>query len=363
MKQKTLLFALLLLPMTACGQGLVKWVQAHLDSMVSKGIDPDYIELPKHPWTVEARITESNSALKMTANWDDEERDANFSLKTHNGYKPALGLKVSYRGTGIGFSKRLGSHSGTSFSFSSSSGHYGLNFRLRSFENNNVEILVASNDNGDYQEVRDHVDFESPVKVRTQFLDAYYMFNGKHYSYAATNKPGLIQRRSAGSVVAGAMYYHATVNYINNNLSNIFLNMFMLGVGKLKMTQASVGVGYAYNWVPARGWMIGAIAMPMLTFYNRTKVYRYEAEYLGDLEDEAAILLEPNEMFAVTEDGVEHTPNKVVLNYDGRLSIVRNWERFNVRLTGQYHRFRYGNEDITGWSSEWSAYLSVGYRF
>lgn len=366
MKQKILILALMMLPMTAWGQGLTQWVLDRLDSMATKGIDRNYIDLPKYPWTIEARITESNSRMNMTSRWEDEEEldgTADFSITTHNGYHPALGLKISYRGTGIGFSKRLSSK-GSSFSFNSTSGHYGFNLSLKSFENTNADFLASGYEEGVPTQLQDDLEVEHPIKVRSQFLDAYYMFNGSHYSYAAANKPGLIQRRSAGSVVAGIMYYHASVDFISNNISNVILNILMHNIGKQKMSQASIGVGYAYNWVPARGWLIGAVVMPMFTFYNRTKTYRYEVTYIGDKEIEDDDFFEESEdMFLVSDPMIERTPNKLEFNYDGRLSIIRNWERFHVRLTGQYHHFTYGNDDTHGWLSDWSAYLSLGYRF
>ena len=49
----------------------------------------------------------------------------------------------------------------------------------------------------------------------------------------------------------------------------------MQGLGCVKLWQGSVGVGYAYNRVPAKGLLVSAMAMPMLTFVNKIKAYGY----------------------------------------------------------------------------------------
>lgn len=62
----------------------------------------------------------------------------------------------------------------------------------------------------------------------------------------------------------------------------------MKGIGRVKLWQGSVGVGYAYNWVPARGLLVNVLGMPMLTFVNKLKAYGYETnipEIKGYLND------------------------------------------------------------------------------
>jgi hypothetical protein len=221
------------------------------------------------------------------------------------------------------------------------------------------------------------MDLDDPISVRSLFLDGYYMFNGRHFSYAAAYDQSLIQRRSAGSLMAGAMYYHSSIDYTDQ--SNWPLVAFMQGVGKLKFTQACVGLGYAYNWVPARGWLISAQAMPMLQFYNKISAYTYRFKLLGeDITDLVVFDFGPDdegsgdddgtdelvyELIELSEDNVVKTHNRIGWNFDARLAVVYNWERFYLRVYGHYNRFRYSNDMGHGRMSEWRAYASLGFRF
>ena len=210
------------------------------------------------------------------------------------------------------------------------------------------------------------VPLDDPVRVRSFFLDGYYMFNGKHFSYAAAYDQSLIQRRSAGSLAAGVMYYHSSVAYDEDSCWPLIL--MMRGIGKMKFTQANVGVGYAYNWVPARGWLVSAMCMPMLTFYNKTNVYYYDTQDHNGVSVYEAALFDSENFdydgnYKVVEEDEYSTNNRVTWNFDARMSLVYNWSNFYLRVYGHYNRFRYSNDEGDGRLSDWTAYASLGFRF
>ena len=69
-------------------------------------------------------------------------------------------------------------------------------------------------------------------------------------SYAAAYDQSVVQKRSAGSLMAGAMYYHSTVAYDEGRDAEFI--MYMNDIGRMKQYQLSLGGGYAYNLCPAR---------------------------------------------------------------------------------------------------------------
>ena len=75
------------------------------------------------------------------------------------------------------------------------------------------------------------------------------MFNGKKFSYAAAYDQSVIQKRSAGSLMAGLMYNYTDIDYAAN--SNGDLIYLMSGLGRIKLWQGSVGfdtrVSLTYN--------------------------------------------------------------------------------------------------------------------
>lgn len=254
------------------------WVKTLIDSSAVATIDRDYIEQPKPSWAIEARSTLNQSTLKMESTWEDPVNgNTNLWAKSKNGLSTSVGLWLGYRGYGFGYSKELGKTNGSTLSFGAMGGSFGINLRISSYHSDMPDLYIDGEKLSSYDEDDDRL--EDPIKVRTLFLDGYYMLNGKHFSYAAAYDNSLIQKRSAGSVVVGGMYCHSRADYSDD--SNWLLAVLMEGVGKVKFSQGSIGAGYAYNWVPARGWLVSAMAMPMLTFYNRTTEYMYDYDLMN----------------------------------------------------------------------------------
>jgi hypothetical protein len=112
--------------------------------------------------------------------------------------------------------------------------------------------------------------------------------------------------------------------------------------------------------------------MPMLTFYNRTTEYMYDYDLTNPnvedwdalSDDEAMELLsdEDTKIIAVNERK-QTSDNKVKLNFDARLSVVYNFDRWYMRVFGHYNQFRYGNDVVSGRVTDWTVNASLGFRF
>jgi hypothetical protein len=342
-----------------------------IDSSAVSSIDRNWIEQPKQQLAIEARTTFNQSRLKMETTWEED----NFTMvsKSNNGFSTSAGLWLGYRGYGLGFSKELGNTTGSTFSFGAMGGRFGVNLRISSYKSDMPDIYF----NGEQVSGRNISDdrLDDPINVRNFFLDGYYMLNGKHFSYSAAYDNSLIQRRSAGSVVIGGMYFHSRVDYSAD--SNWLLTALMKDVGMVKFTQGSIGMGYAYNWVPVRGLLVNAMAMPMFTFYNRTTKYLYDfamidpngkiidEKYLEGLDEGEYydILFDPKTKISAINEREEKTGNKPKFNFDMRLCVTYNWDRWYVRAYGHFNMFRYGSDLVSGRMTDWTAYAALGFRF
>ena len=349
----------------------VFFLKTLIDSSAVSSIDRNWIEQPKQELAIEARTTLNQSKLRMETTWEED----NFTLvsKSNNGLSTSAGLWLGYRGYGLGFSKELGNTTGSTFSFGAMGGRFGLTLRISSYKSDMPDIYM----NGEQVTGRNISDdrLEDPINVRNFFLDGYYMLNGKHFSYSAAYDNSLIQKRSAGSVVIGGMYFHSRVDYSAD--SNWLLTALMKDVGMVKFTQGSIGMGYAYNWVPARGLLVNAMAMPMFTFYNRTTKYLYDfamidpngkiidEEYLEGLDEGEYydILFDPKTKISAINEREEKTGNKPKFNFDMRLCVTYNWDRWYVRAYGHFNMFRYGSDLVSGRMTDWTAYAALGFRF
>ena len=333
-----------------------------IDSSAVSSIDRNWIEQPKQQLAIEARTTFNQSKLRMETTW--EEDDFTMVSKSNNGFSTSAGLWLGYRGYGLGFSKELGKTTGSTFSFGAMGGRFGLNLRISNYKSDMPDIYFNGEKAYEYEGDEDRL--EDPIKVRNFFLDGYYLLNGKHFSYSAAYDNSLIQRRSAGSIVIGGMYFHSRVDYSDD--SNWLLTLLMKNVGKVKFTQGSIGMGYAYNWVPARGLLVNAMAMPMFTFYNRTTKYLYDFGVVNPYkerksEEDYEWLFDKDTKIVKTGESEETTGNKPKFNFDMRVCMTYNWDRWYVRAYGHFNLFRYGSDLVSGRMTDWTAYAALGFRF
>jgi len=167
--------------------------------------------------------------------------------------------------------------------------------------------------------------------------------------------------------MAGAMFYHISIDYAKDRNAG-FINL-MNDIGRFKQWLGGVGVGYAYNFVPAKGLLINAMAMPVLVFYNRSTAYMYDSnvnkllnpeDFMNEYEENETGELA--DKFKITPNGKSSKNNNVTVNYNARMSIVYNWKRFFVNATGQFNHFRYKKDRYNGWLNDWFVNVSLGIR-
>ena len=350
--------------------GFVKKVGTMLDSMSVKGLDRCYIDAPERPWQIIAKGNVNQSILSMTT--AGSMMGVNYNAKPYLKTEPSqyVGLWAGYRGYGLGYTVNVGGDKGSYLTLGAMGGAYGVNLRIHSFENDHPNFdlesdLIPEESEDDWQEIQ----LQSPIKVHTVIADGYYLFNGKHFSYAAAYDQSVLQKRSAGSLMAGAMYYYGNIDYADRTNGDLIYTMH--GLGRVKMWQGSVGLGYAYNWVPAKGLLVNVMFMPMLTFVNKIKAFGYATNVEELMEDTR--FLDPDisneewdEWFysslQISPMGSKTFNSGMMLNFDARLSITYNFGRYFVNAYGQFFNMRYRHDSSHGHLNDWFVNASVGVR-
>ena len=348
---------------------LIKKVGTLIDTMSVRGVDRRYIEAPEKPWQLIVRGNVSQTIVSMNTKGVIEgmEYDAKPSLRT----EPAqyVGLWAGYRGYGLGYTVNVGGDKGNYFTIGATGGSFGINVRIHSFDNSspnlNLDSDILSDSNKDeWREVK----LIDPIHVNTLIADGYYMFNGKKFSYAAAYDQSVIQKHSAGSLMAGLMYNYTNIDYSSKYNGDIIY--LMEGLGRVKLWQGSVGVGYAYNWVPVRGLLINVMAMPMLTFVNKIKAYGYATNveelmeapiFWSDISNE-----EWDEWFyknlQITPMGDMTFNSGLTFSFDGRVSLTYNFGRCFFSAYGQFNNIRYSHNSTSGYLNDWFVNTSFGIR-
>ena len=359
---------------TATAQGglttFVKKVGTMIDSMSVRGLDRSYIDAPEKPWQLIAKGNVSQTIVSMNA--DGSILGVDYSARPYLKTQPSqyVGFWAGYRGYGIGYTVNVGGDKGSNLVFGATGGAYGVNVRIHSFDNSNPSINLNSELlSEEEQETWDDVQLIDPIHVRTVIADGYYMFNGKKFSYAAAYDQSVIQKRSAGSLMAGLMYNYTRIDYASD--LNGDLVYLMHGLGKVKLWQGSAGVGYAYNWVPARGLLVNVMLMPMVTFVNKLKVFAYatnvpelmtdERFWGDDISNE-----EWDEWFYsnvhITPMGDKTINSGISLGFDTRMSVTYNFGRYFISAYGQFNNIRYRHQSTHGYLNDWFINTAIGIR-
>lgn len=377
----------LLCSLNAAGQVMehLKKVQNYLDSTAKAKVDERYIEVPDKPWRVILRHKTNGVAVDYNQELDFPETNENseWKLRFEPPIASSLGFWVGYRGTGISYSYSLAKNAGRYFSFSSTGAKYGLTFRLRRFNMREATFSATDYKNGQkLEEYEEKENIPSPVWIRSAYLNGYYVFNGRHYSQAAAYNQSVIQRRSAGSFLLGATWYQSSFDY--SDKTNLLYMIIARGIHRIKVHQANIGFGYGYNFVPFRGLVINAMAMPTLSVYNRVKVERYDFNLvLSSKDDEVddygkwdpqtrtwangkskkpVLLLADGDKIDYWDLDSEVDYSMLRLNVDLRLGITYNWKNYYIGLQSQFNNFTYKKDDSSVTLSEGFAQLALGVR-
>ncbi len=376
-------------------------------------VDTNYIKTPCQPWQVSVTSRVSQTDLQMHSIVDGGELfDGEGSMPFIRGVgdmatdprimtkvSTSLGVKVGYKGLSASYSFPIGGDKSQNITLKSAGRWYAVNLRWHKFKTKTVKTHYAGAVQGreveDYNEKTETFKFSdwgesygwdetekeqlpSNMTIKTLIFDGFYIFNHKKFSYAAAYNQKTIQARSAGSPIAGVMGYYADFKY--NDPRNAELIYWMDGIGRLRQYQLAVGAGYAYNFVPAKGWLISAMAMPMLTMVNRTRINTYNSNFKDLAKDNllAYIIVEAMKEegveglddvnFDFSDDceiqstGVHSRNNRLALNFTTRLSVTYNWKRYFVNANGQFNNFNYKHRRQHGHLNDWYINASIGVR-
>ncbi len=166
----------------------------------------------------------------------------------------------------------------------------------------------------------------SGLKVDLKGFNAYYIFNHRHFSYPAAFSQSTIQRRSAGSILAGVGYtrhvlhlnYDKLAQHIDQHLQQHTPLDSGLAFNNIRYTDLSLSAGYAYNYVPCRNLLLAASLSAALGYhYSR-----------GDIKGETFTLR-------------DFSFRNFNLDAVARFAIVYNNSRFYTGASAIFHAYNY----------------------
>ena len=178
-----------------------------------------------------------------------------------------------------------------------------------------------------------HAVSEYPGHLRDFAVDAYYVFNNRHFVYGSAYKGAKIQRRSVGSWMVSGRYLQGELSVDDRDLAFLEVTEWLK---RYATQQVSLGGGYSFNWVllhrdptdwaKARGLRnltLNLTALPMASFFTHVDSYLYH------------------------EGGLYRTrfDGKIAVAFQAHAALSYCWDRYSMNVQFHYNRFGFPSSD------------------
>ena len=221
--------------------------------------DTNYVVRPQGRLTLKVRMNQTGNSIhaKGTVNGLYSKADLSTSHKT------TFSLAAVYRGIGVGFAvnpaKWKGIYKDYEFNLNYYSNRLSLDLSYQWSES------LAGDIKGDRGE--QHL-LDEDLKMKVLNMVGYYAFNHRRFSFPAAFTQSYIQRRSAGSWLAGISYQGGSIETTdklkerNPNAPDVRIYLGHIGIGG----------GYGYNWVLGNKWLLHFSMLPTFVVFNRNNM-------------------------------------------------------------------------------------------
>lgn len=221
--------------------------------------DTNYVVRPQGRLTLKVRMNQTGNSIhaKGTVNGLYSKADLSTSHKT------TFSLAAVYRGIGVGFAvnpaKWKGIYKDYEFNLNYYSNRLSLDLSYQRSES------LAGDIKGDRGE--QHL-LDEDLKMKVLNMVGYYAFNHRRFSFPAAFTQSYIQRRSAGSWLAGISYQGGSIETTdklkerNPNAPDVRIYLGHIGIGG----------GYGYNWVLGEKWLLHFSMLPTFVVFNRNNM-------------------------------------------------------------------------------------------
>ena len=221
--------------------------------------DSDFVVRPEGRLTLKVRMNQTGNDFyaRGTVNGIYSKADLKTSHKT------TFSIAGIYRGIGVGMAinpyKWSGAYKDYEFNLNYYSSRLSLDLSYQRSESLAGDIV---GNRGDQRlEAGD-------VTLKVLNLAGYYTFNHRRFSYPAAFTQSYIQRRSAGSWLAGVSYQGGSIE----TTAALAARSASAPDTRIYIGHLGIGGGYGYNWVLGRKWLLHFSMLPTFVVYNRNNM-------------------------------------------------------------------------------------------
>lgn len=281
-----------------------------------KNYDTTYISRPEHKWTLKLRPKVSLFAVR-TETLGNEGEEGAMKIDLLSDPKAKLSFSAGYSGVTLSFSiKQEKFQKVKELDYEMRFDVYTRKFGFET-ELNRITTLEGPfhlDFTGEDTTVSFDLDLPEGFVTQTNFfLSGYYVFNHRRFSYPAAFTQSFIQKRSAGSFIAGA-----NLGISELTVGDSTKNAELFNVANFYI---SLGIGYGYNVVLPHNWLIHVSAIPYLIVRNKAK-----CRFAGNVEDWQTKF--PQFLFIA------------------RAAAIRSWDRWFAGLTTHFFYSYVGSTDL-----------------
>jgi len=307
------------------------WKKAvRLDSMLTiryfrTSYDTNYVVRPEGRLTLKLKGNQTGNSLRAKGTV----RDLNFHSHLSTSHKTTISIAASYRGVSAAYSINPAKLNGFYNDFELNLNFYSSRFCV------DASYQRSSSLSGDMKYGETTRQVESGASNMKVFnITGYYVFNHRRYSVSAAYSQSYIQRRSAGSWLAGLSYQGGSINTSDEKKAqNPNAPDVHIGVGHI-----GFGGGYGYNLVLGRKWLLNLTLLPTFVLYNRNKL---------------------------TINGESQHTKRMRFNmlFNERAAVVYNFSsRYFVGLTAILNNSLFVDDAVTVHQNKWIVHAFVGVR-
>ena len=302
--------------------------------------DTNYVVRPEGKLTLQLKGNMSGNSIR--AKGTVKEHHSKTHLSTN--YKTTISIGAAYRGLSASYSINPAKLAGFYEDYELNFNYYASRFCIDATYQRSSSLSgnIHYGDNTYRMELND-------TELKVFNITAYYVFNHRRYSVAAPFSQSYIQKRSAGSWLAGLSYQGGSVKATEEGIKKMEEEKakvgepttseetdgerFRIGIGHL-----GIGGGYGYNLVLGKGWLLHISFLPTLVVYNRNNI-----EMNGE------------------RIKVGHMRFDMLFNE--RAAIVYNFSpRYFIGVNGVANNSLFGGKHVTIHQSKWVAHAFVGIR-
>lgn len=217
--------------------------------------DTSYVVRPEGSLTLKLRVNQTGNDFhaKGTVNGDKSKADL------HTSHKTTMSIGVSYRGISASLAINPAKMKGIYKDYELNLNYYSNRITL-DFSYQRSKTLAGDTYRGDNLQPLESGD----ITMKLVNLAGYYIFNNRKFSYSAPFTQSFIQRRSAGSWLAGISYQGGSIKTSEELKAK---NPDAPDV-RIELNNIGIGGGYGYNWVIGKQWLVHFSMFPAFVVYN-----------------------------------------------------------------------------------------------